>query len=80
MGEEIDIELKEPDFVEKSRFKDSRLHLLRASDGDEGAVGKARLGNGQDLRIDEGVVGALTEVGRGMGEVLIDCGRNSKGG
>ena len=43
-------------------------------------VGKARLGNGQDLRIDEGVVGALTEVGRGMGEVLIDCGRNSKGG
>ena len=79
MGEEIDIELKEPDFVEKSRFKDGRLHLLHASDGDKG-VGKARLGNGQDLRIDEGVVGALTEVGRGMGEALVDCGRNSKGG
>lgn len=81
MGEEIDIDLKEePDFLEKSRFKDGRLDLLRAGDGDEGVVGKTRLGNVKDLRIDEGVAGALTEVGKGMGEVLIVCGRDSKGG
>ena len=81
MGEEIDIDLKEePDFLEKSRFKDGRLDLLRAGDGDEDVVGKTRLGNVKDLRIDEGVTGALAEVGMGMGEVLIVCGRNSKGG
>ena len=69
MSEEIDIDLKEePDFWEKSRFKDGRVHLLLAGDGDEGVVGKARLGNAKGLRIDEGAAGALAEVGKGWGK------------
>ena len=81
MGDEIDIDLREePDFLEKSRFKDGRLDLVRIGDGDEDEMGKERLEKVRDLRIDEGVAGALTEVGKGMGEVVIVCGRCSKGG
>lgn len=80
MGEEIEIDLKEePDFFEKSKFKDGRLDLLRAGDGEEGVAGKERLGKVKDLRIDEGVAGALAEVGKGMGEVAIVCASCSKG-
>ena len=41
---------------------------------------KERLGKVKDLRADEGVAGALTEVGKGMGEVVMVCGECSKGG
>jgi hypothetical protein len=81
MGEEIDIDLREePDFLEKSRFKDGRLDLLRAGDGDEGVAEKGILGKLRDLRLDEGVAGALAEVGKGIGEVAIVCRGCSKGG
>ena len=81
MGDEIDIDLKEePDFLAKSRFKDGRLDLLRIDDCEEGEMGKEILEKVRDLRVDEGVAGALTEVGKGMGEWVIVCGRCSKGG
>lgn len=74
MGDEIDIDLREePDFLEKSRFKD----FLRVGDGDEDVRGKEILENVRDLRIDEGVAGALAEVGKGMGEAMIVCARCS---
>jgi len=80
MGDEIDIDLREePDFLEKSRFKDGRLDLLRTCVCDEGVIGNERLGKVRDLRVDDGVAGALTEVGNGMGELVILCGRCSKG-
>jgi len=78
MGDEIDIDLREePDFLEKSRFKEGRLGLLRVGDG---VPGKEILEKVRDLRIDEGVAGALTEVGKGIGEVMIACARCSKSG
>jgi hypothetical protein len=43
-------------------------------------MGREILGKVKDLRIDEGVAGALTEVGKGMGEVAMVCGIFSKGG
>ena len=43
-------------------------------------AGKEILGKVKDLRADEGVAGALNEVGKGMGEVAIVCGSCSKGG
>jgi len=81
MGDEIGIDLKEePDFLENSRFKDGRLDLLRICDEGEAVVGKEILGKVKDLRIDEGVAGALTEVGKGMGEVVMVCAGCSKSG
>ena len=41
---------------------------------------KGILGKVKDLRLDEGVAGALSEVGKGMGEGAIVCGGCSKGG
>lgn len=76
----MEIDLKEePDFLEKSRFKDGRLDLLRAGDGDEGATEREILGKVKDLRLDKGVAGALTEIGKGIGEVVI-VGGSSDGG
>jgi len=50
MGDEIDIDLREePDFLEKSKFKDGRLDLLRVGDGED-EMGKGRLGKVRDLR------------------------------
>ena len=81
MGDEIDMDLKEePDFFEKRRFKDGRLDNLRIGDWDEGEMGNEILGKVKDLRVDEGVAGALTEVGKGMGEVVILRGRWSNSG
>ena len=81
MGDEIDMDLKEePDFFEKRRFRDGRLVILRTGDWDEGEMGKEILGNVKDLRADEGVAGALTEVGKGMGEVVMVRGSCSKSG
>lgn len=81
MGDEIDSDLREePDFLEKSRFKDGRLDLLRTGDCDKGVMGKEILEKVRDLRVDDGVAGALTEVGNGMGELVIPRGRCSKGG
>ena len=81
IGDEIDIDLKEePDFFEKSIFKDGRLDLPRSGDEEDGEMGKEILEKVKDLRIDEGVAGALTEVGKGMGEAVIVCGSCSKGG
>ena len=80
MGAEIDIDFKEePDFFEKSMFKDGRLDL-RIGDGDEVGMGKEILGKVKDLRVDEGVAGALTEVGKGMGEAVMVRERCSNGG
>ena len=77
MGDEIDMDLKEePDFFEKRRFRDGRLDILRTGDWDEGEI----LGKVKDLRADEGVAGALTEVGKGMGEVMMVRGCCSKSG
>lgn len=76
MGEEMEIDLREePDFLEKRRFKD----LLRAGDEGEGVAGKEIFGKVKDLRADEGVAGALTEVGKGIGDVVI-VGSCSNGG
>ena len=80
IGDEIDIDLKEePDFFEKSMFKDGRLDF-RIGDGGEMGMGREILGKVKDLRADEGVAGALTEVGKGIGEAVIVCERCSKGG
>ena len=77
----MEIDLKEePDFLEKSRVKDGRLDLLRAGDGGEGVAGKEILGKVKDLRTDEGVAGALSEVGKGIGEVVIVDRSCSNGG
>jgi len=70
---------EEPDFLENSRFKDGRLDLLRAGDEGEGVAGKEILWKVKDLRADEGVAGALSEVGKGIGEVVI-VGSCSNGG
>ena len=81
MGDEIDKDLnEEPDFFEKRRFKDGRLDNLRTGDWDEGEMGNEILGKVKDLRVDDGVAGALTEVGKGMGEVVSLRGRCSKSG
>lgn len=71
---------EEPDFLEKSRFRDGRLDLLRAGDGGEGVAGKEILEKVKDLRADEGVAGALSEVGKGIGEVANVVGSWSNGG
>jgi len=48
MGEEIDNDLKEePDFLEKSRFNDGRLDILRIDDGED-VMGKEILGKVKD--------------------------------